>query len=228
MAMTSKAAVAISVLKGSSIKTAMGFKHTKFYGAGRLMQKDYWDVLKLQLQNEGFLELKQNPAPYAPTQLISTQGYNWLKSSPQKRLLLKPIPEMYAFLRQKRKIVMNNNLSATGTTGEHIQTNKIIPTKRDNREIIEMENVFDTEKLMSDKDLEDILLSIRAALAENSDCVPFLVASNIAIKEMVQKKPVSIREFKAASIDGYSMAKIDKFATIFISGIVKFMVSVMF
>ena len=78
---------------------------------------------------------------------------------------------------------------------------------------------------MSDKHLEEILLGIRAVLAENSDVMPYLVATNLAIQQMVQKKPISAKEFKSYVIDGFSVAKMDKFASYFVNGIIKFMVS---
>lgn len=228
MQITNKVAVAISVLRGSSEKKAMEYKNEKdIYGAGKIWPKEYWNHLVDQLKVNEYITIKKLPLPYRPIQVISPSGVAWLKTSPTQRLILKAKPEMYPFFRKKKKVVQNvamgpstsNNVPVKVVT--KVQEN--VP-KEDAAMEVDVDDDYQAEVEKSDKHLGEILLGIRAVLAENSDCMPYLVATNMAIQQMVEKKPVSIKEFKSYIIDGFSVAKIDKFASFFVNGIVKFMV----
>lgn len=225
MQITNKVAVAISVLRGSSEKKALEFQNEKeIYGRGKIWPKDYWSRLVEQLKDNDFITIKKLPLPYRPIQVISVKGVEWLKKGPGQRMILKAKPEMYPFFKKKKKIFNALEPSTSNKPPEKVQE-KI--TKEAEKIMIEDEDDdYQVAMEMSDKHLEEILLGIRAVLAENSDCMPYLVASNIAITQMVEKKPVSIKEFKSCIIDGFSIAKIDKFASFFIDGVIKFMVSV--
>lgn len=225
MQITSKSSVAIPVLRGSGEKKAMEFKHEKeIFGAGKIWPKEYWNALIQQLKTNDYFTTKPMPQPYRPLLIISPKGYDWLRTPNRHRLFLKAIPEMFQFFVKKRKPAINNNSIPSTSSIEKI------PVKTLDRELIEKAKIeedssYKLEVEMSDQHLEEILLGIRTVLAENSDCMPYLVASNTAIKQMVEKKPVSVKEFKAYMIDGFSVAKIEKFAALFIDGIIKFMVS---
>lgn len=226
MQITNKVAVAISVLKGSCEKKALEFKDDKeIYGTGRIWSKEYWTHLVDQLKDYDYITMKKLPLPYRPIQVISEKGIDWLRKSTRERLILKAKPEMYPFFKKKKKKVVQNIAMGPSTS----ITDPVNVLKEATKEDIKMDvDDYHIEVEKSDKHLEEILLGIRAVLAENSDCMPFLVASNAAIQQMVDKKPVSLKEFKSCIIDGFSIAKIDKFAAFFIDGIIKFMVCVQF
>lgn len=231
MEITSKVAVAISVLRGSEEKKAYEFRNDKvIYGAGKIWPKEYWSQLVEQLKSHDYITLKKLPLPYRPIQIISPKGSAWLKREPRQRLILKAKPEMYKFLKKKKTAVMDVALNIPSASfkppakmqnePKKVQPSPAVVPQPD-------ENVdYQKELEMSDKHLEEILLGIRAVLAENSDCMPYLVATNTAIEQMVAKKPVSIKECKSYALDGFSLAKIDKFASTFVDGIIKFMVSI--
>lgn len=231
---TSKVAVAISVLRGSEEKKAYEFRNRKeIYGVGKIWPKEYWSQLVEQLKSYDYITIKKLPLPYRPIQIISPKGVSWLKHEPRSRIIMKAKPEMCKFLRKKKKVVMVDALEQSTSHNppkavDKVQTkiSKVVDTVKTPSVIpIPVENHdYLKEMEMSDKHLEEILLGIRAVLAENSDCMPYLVASNTAIEQMVEKKPVSIKEFKSYAIDGFSLAKIDKFASVFVDGIIKFMV----
>lgn len=219
MEITSKVAVTISVLRGSSEKKALEFKEEKeVYGAGKIWPKEYWSHLVDQLKDHGYITIKKLPLPYRPIQIISPIGSAWLKRS--ERLILKAKPEMYPYFRKKKKVVQTGSIQPSTSNQATVNGDKKVEVAGDGDD-----DHYKNELELSDKHLEEILLGIRAALAENSDCMPYLVASNTAIQQMVEKKPVSIKEFKSYIIDGFSIAKIEKFASVFIDGIIKFMVS---
>lgn len=227
MQITSKCAVAILVLRGSCEKLAMDFKHEQeIYGAGRIWPKEYWSQLVNQLKSYDYITIKKLPLPYRPIQIISSKGIEWLRNAPAKRLILKAKPEMYEFFKKKRKVVANNAMKVDAPPKE---VNKIIPkfvpSSSLSKATTAQENDIEMEMEMSDKHLKQILLDIRTVVAQNSDIMQHLVASNTAIDQMVDKKPMSIKEFKSYAIDGFSLAKIDKFALFFIDGIINFMVS---
>lgn len=228
MQITSKSAVAISVLRGSGEKKAMEFKHEKeIFGAGKIWPKDYWSALMQQLKVNEYLTTKQLPLPYRPVTVIGSKGYDWLRLANRSRLILKAIPEIYQFFVKKRKVAINNNLVPCTSYAQPklVSAGQMVNNSPTIEEPAAEDTSYRMEIEMNDQHLEEILLSIRTVMAENSDCMPYLVASNIAIKQMVEKKPVSVKEFKVYMIDGFSLAKIGKFAGLFINGIIKFMVS---
>lgn len=250
MQITSKCAVAIQVLRGSCDKQSMDFQNNKeIYGAGRIWPKEYWTQLANQLKSHDYITLKKLPLPYRPIQVISPKGIEWLKQAPAKRLILKAKPEILEFLKKKKKVVLDNAMkvgasstsvrkevnnsftpksTSTATASPSASTTTTTTTTATPSEVTAtQEKDFDMEMEMemSDMHLEQILLDIRAVLAENSDIPQHSVASQTAIKQMVEKKPMSIKEIKSYAIDGFSLAKIHKFASFFIDGIIKFMVS---
>lgn len=228
MQITSKSAVAISVLRGSGEKKAMEFKHEKeIFGAGKIWPKDYWNALMQQLKINDYLTTKQLPLPYRPVTVIGSKGYDWLRLANRPRLILKAIPEIYQFFVKKRKVAINNNLvpSTSYTQPTSMYAGQMVQNNSPTEETATEDTNYKLEIEMNDQHLEEILLGIRTVMAENSDCMPYLVATNTAIKQMVEKKPVSVKEFKLYMIDGFSLAKIEKFAALFINGIIKFMVS---
>lgn len=231
MQITSKYSVAILVLRGSCEKQAMDFKNNaEIYGAGRIWPKEYWTQLANQLKSHDYITLKKLPLPYRPIQVISQKGIEWLRQAPAKRLILKAKPEMYEFFKKKRRVVFENamQVGAPSTAVKSSSSSAALPSTSSSPKVTaapEKDFDMELEMEMSDKHLEQILLDIRTALAENSDIMPHTVASQTAITQMVEKKPMSIKEIKSYAIDGFSLAKIGKFASFFIDGIVKFMVS---
>lgn len=212
----------------------MDFKHEQeIYGAGRIWSKEYWSQLVNQLKSYDYITIKKLPLPYRPIQIISSKGIEWLRNAPAQRLILKAKPEMYEFFKKKKKVVLNNAMKVDAPSNTvRKEVNKVNPKSMPSSSssskattVQEKDINMEMEMEMSDKHLEQILLDIRKVLAENSDIMPYLVASNIAISQMVEKKPMSTKEFKSYAIDGFSLAKIDKFSTVFIDGIIKFMVS---
>lgn len=171
-----------------------------------------------QLKDHGYITIKKLPLPYRPIQIISPMGSAWLKRT--ERLILKAKPEMYPYFRKKKKFVQIASIQPSTSNQATVNGKGKMEVAEDGDD-----GQYKNDLELSDKHLEEILLGIRAALAENSDCMPYLVASNRAIQQMVEMKPISIKEFKLLIVDGFSIAKIDKFASVFIDGIIKFMVS---
>ncbi|XP_031625025.1 Werner syndrome ATP-dependent helicase-like [Contarinia nasturtii] len=221
MKITGKVNMAITVLRGSSEKKALEFQKDKeIYGVGKIWSKEYWRHLVEQLKDNEYITIKKLPLPYRPIQVVSQLGLAWLNKTNRDRLILVAKPEMYQYFRKKKQQAFeNNNLKPSTSTKPATEVRQGIQSLMETKDIDD----YQMEMEMSDKHLEEILLGIRAILAENSDCMPYLVASNIAIQQMVEKKPVSVKEFKSYVIDGFSIAKIDKFASFFIDGIIKFM-----
>lgn len=210
MNLTSKAALAIGVLRGSMAKGCGQYKNDKLFGAGKLRPKGYWEAIQTQLKNDHMLTIKVLPAPYRPIVVISPKGLKWLRDGSNEPLILKATQDMLKFIPRKGRSVQitdnNNVVASTSSASTAVETPPAV--------------------VMSDANLESILLSIRSELAEMTNCMPFVVASNMAIAQMVQKKPANVKEFKSAIIDGFSLAKIEKFAQAFVDTIAKFMVRV--
>lgn len=227
VSITSKTSLAISVLLGSATKQALVYKNNReVYGAGKNWPRDYWMTLIQQLKCNDYLTTKTLPPPYRSLTVLSKMGSNWLLNTNRQPLLLKAIPEIYRFLGKKRQ---TSNRPYKNVLPEEETPTETIPIDMDEdvpeTEIIEKNCNHLLANRMNDMQLEEILMTVRKALAQQNDCMPFSVASNTAITQLVTKKPVSIMEFKAHLIDGFSLAKIEKFATPFINAILMFRVS---
>lgn len=227
MRLTNTASCAAKVLNGSEEKKAFEFRNSELYGVGKVMHKNYWSVMAQQLKNDKLLCQKQLPPPYKSKLIISPLGDSWMKTQPTKPLILKAIPAMYEFFEKKRKATLINNNNIIKTTTESSKavatscsTTSTAPTSIPSAEV----EIEDEEIKLNNAHLEDILISVRAEIAERNSCVPFAVATNTAIKQMVDKQPISIKEFIAAIIDGFSVARIEKFGEIFVKTISMFMV----
>ena len=60
------------------------------------------------------------------------------------------------------------------------------------------------------------LIAKRAELATKNDCMPYMIASNMALTQMSTIRPLNLDEMKAARIDGFNDAKIHKFGKEFL------------
>lgn len=201
--LTKSANLASLLLYGKGEKKIDSYKKNELFGKGKLKNKNYWPTLVQQLKTDRLLEIVKLPPPYHNKLCIAANGTDWLERMPKERLMLKPINEMHEFFRKKKGAIMNKNLNTL--------------------QIKSTTNLL--EATINDKELEHVLLSVRTQLALDTDCTPFLVASNSAIQEMVKTKPMTIYEFKEAIIDGFSIAKISKFASQFVQAIKKFQVN---
>lgn len=209
MKLTNSTAVAAGLLRGSGEQKVQPFKKDELFGKGKVKHKDFWPTMAKQLKNDGLLYMKEMPAPYRSKVVISQLGYDWIKRMPKQRLILKSIAEMQNFLvKKKGSSALNNQLRIIQSKPGELAKPVLNPV----------------EEAINDKQLGDILLSIRAELALEANCPPFSVASNTALQEMTKLKPINIHQFKASIIDGFSVAKIEKFAAYFIKGIHKYMV----
>lgn len=224
---TGKSTLAAAVLRGSAEQKTLKFKNQReVYGAGKIWPKDYWTTLIQQLKCDGYLMVKSLPAPYRPITVISQKGYAWLDDQSSGPLVLKAIPEIFKFFVKKRQASSscNNNLPIKVVV-------PVAPQPAEEEHAVEEADEDTSEYLlnnqMTDKHLEEILLAIRKELAKAHDVIPALVASEQAIEQMAAKKPISMMEFKAHLFDGFSLAKIEKFAAAFINAIVKFVVSIL-
>lgn len=229
--LTNSTSVAVNVLKGSGDKKAYEFRRSELYDAGKLMQKNYWTALVQQLKNDNLICLKKLQPPYKSKLIISIDGERWMKTNPTKSLVLKAIPEMYDFFKKKRKVTLMNKSNSTNYgTGESSGEAPVaiaaaaVEFSNGAKQVEEEIN----EIKLDDNHLEHILYTVRSELAERNGCAPFAVASNAAIKQMVETKPISMKEFSAAIIDGFSVAKIQKFAESFVRTVSMFMVSSVF
>lgn len=189
------------VLCGIGGKTVAAFKNHELFGKGKSKKKAYWSTLFQQLNNTELLKTISLQPPFHSKLVISEKGKCWMRA-PTYRLVLTPIGEIYEFLQKKKGTVSQSNF----------EVSKAKPTSTP------------VANAAADKQLEDILISIRQALASSFNCAPFSVASNAAIQELVRSKPVDIYEFKTLIIEGFSVAKIEKFARYFIKGITLFRV----
>lgn len=206
MQLTNSVTLAPLLLNGSGDKKLDTFRRHELFGKGKLKQKNYWPTLVKQLKNDKLLEMKKLPAPYYAKMIISSLGYAWLAKMPKQRLVLKAIGEMHDFFRKKRTTIMNSDMNVIGKGPVTVPKTIVNPIKA----------------AANARQLEDVLLSVRSELALHTDYKPHMIASNAAIADMVKIRPTTIHEFKAALIEGFSLGKIEKFASYFFRTIAKF------
>lgn len=151
------------------------------------------------------------------TTVITDAGNQWLNNSSKNLLKLRPIEQMYQYLKRKNIVTQPlYNLSEyslkaneiTGTVSKLLSSNTTIKTNNTNNDI-------DNQKLIND------LMFKRKKLAGKFDVMPYMIASNQAIQQFAELKPLTLEDISRANIDGFSSTKIIKFGNDFLECILQ-------
>lgn len=173
---------------------------TPLHGIGRNLSSTYWMALMQQLEIEDILDTKVGTTQY----ILTVKATEWMASPAPRTLRLKAIGPMYAFFEKKNSTPLTANTSVPST-------NMRTPW-----------NKFECDNEVLLKVLNDV----KYALALRSNVEPDSVASSDALRRMIELKPKNYDEFRYASFDGFSIAKLHKYGPTFANVIAKYTVSV--
>lgn len=194
--------IVLLLIKGSrNQKINSSLYNSKSYGAGKHKSDEWWKSLSLLLQRENLLKtetINSTAFKYQIT-VITDKGRTWLRDTSQI-LKLKPSEDMYRHLKTIKPTYLYDTNPSTSTD---LKT-KLIEVKADPTE-----------------DLVKALLKIRTQLASESNIMPYMVASNSALIQMAQIKPVTLDQMRNAKFDGFSDAIISKFGQKFLNCILE-------
>lgn len=194
--------IVLLLIKGSrSQKINSALYKSKSYGAGKHKSDEWWKSLCLLLQRENLLktETVNSTAFKYQTTVITDKGRTWL-SDTSHVLKLKPSEDMYKHLKTIKPTYLYDTNPSTSSESK----TKLNEVKADPAEY-----------------LVKALLKIRTQLASESNIMPYMVASNSALIQMAQIKPVNLEQMRNANFDGFSEAIISKFGLKFINCILE-------
>ncbi|XP_035917894.1 Werner syndrome ATP-dependent helicase-like [Anopheles stephensi] len=189
----------ILLLRGSKNKKL----HERFYshalfGKGKHRDEEWWKALGALLEREGYLSKttvanQYNRFAQAVYFQVTPTGQRWLDGSDQKdrQLLIKPTTTMFKSL----KVIKPASLYEKTQLPVAVRTSK-------------QQDV--THELVKS------LLKKRAELATTFECMPYMIASNVALHQLATRKPLNLQEMKDAQLDGFSDAKLQKFGREFL------------
>lgn len=190
--------IVLLLIKGSrSQKINSNLYKSKSYGAGKHKPDEWWKSLSLLLQRENLLKTEtiNNTTYKYQITVITDKGRQFLKETKQI-LKLKPSEDMFRHL----KIIKPTYLYDTNASTSFDLKPKQIEVKTDPNE-----------------DLVKALLKIRTQLASESNIMPYMVASNTALIQMSQIKPINLEQMRISNFDGFSEAIISKFGQKFLN-----------
>ncbi|XP_053688457.1 bifunctional 3'-5' exonuclease/ATP-dependent helicase WRN-like [Sabethes cyaneus] len=211
----------IALLRGSKSKklNERYWKHP-LHGIGKSKDDEWWKALAVLLEREGFLnkvKLQNNYCKFAlmykvqPTPLAK----KWLATSDRK-LMMKPTAEMFKSLR----LIKVQPLYNTDFQSQRSVVPKMLPLPTVHS-VSSLNNSRTLESIASKQDIvQDLVKSLlkkRSELATSYECMPYMIASNLALHQMATIRPLNLDEMKNAQLDGFSDIKIHKFGKSFLS-----------
>ncbi|XP_050068482.1 bifunctional 3'-5' exonuclease/ATP-dependent helicase WRN-like [Anopheles maculipalpis] len=186
------------LLRGSKNKKLNErFYNHPLFGKGKQRDEDWWKELGALLEREGYLSKTKvanqyNKFAQAVYFQVTPAGQRWLNSGEVKdrQLLIKPTSTMFKSL----KVIKPASLY------EATQLPILRTSKQQNP----------TQELVAS------LIKKRAELAATFECMPYMIASNASLHQLATRKPLNMQEMKAAQLDGFSDAKLQKFGREFL------------
>ncbi|XP_017784476.1 PREDICTED: Werner syndrome ATP-dependent helicase-like [Nicrophorus vespilloides] len=204
-------------LRGSySSKLSAQLKQHPLHGSGKYKSEGWWKALAIQLCNEGSIVkefVKKSTFSYS-TFVVSDKGYRFLNDKNAK-LLLEPIPEIKLLLPRTSidfRIEEAESIPQTVAVTHPLETVVACGSSLQNFG----KRVESEEERKKRMDIYSILMSKRLDIASDLDCMPYMVASNEALLNMSEKKPINVAQFREHNYDGFNDNKIEKFAQYFI------------
>uniref|UniRef100_A0A182VQL2 ATP-dependent DNA helicase n=1 Tax=Anopheles minimus TaxID=112268 RepID=A0A182VQL2_9DIPT len=171
------------------------YKHALF-GKGKDKDENWWKALGTLLERDGYLSKVKvannyNKFAQAVYHQITPTGQRWLDGDEKPRqLLLKPTSTMFKSLKviKPASLYEKTQLPVVRTTKQPDLTHELVKS----------------------------LLKKRAELATAFECMPYMIASNVALHQLATRKPLNLQEMKDAQLDGFSDAKLQKFGREFL------------
>ncbi|XP_058813595.1 bifunctional 3'-5' exonuclease/ATP-dependent helicase WRN-like [Topomyia yanbarensis] len=211
-------ALPIALLRGSKSKKLNDhYLKNPLHGVGKSRDEDWWKALAVLLEREGFLNKIKLPNNYNKFALIykiqpTPKAKKWLET-PNRKLSMKPTTEMFKSLRFVRAQPLYETTSDFQSQPKTLP--KLLPPPVSGSSRILEQTVAQKQDFI--QDMVKILLKKRSELATSYECMPYMIASNLALHQMATIRPLNLEEMKHAKLDGFSDIKIQKFGKEFLS-----------
>ncbi|XP_065365736.1 bifunctional 3'-5' exonuclease/ATP-dependent helicase WRN-like [Calliphora vicina] len=191
----------IMILRGSKRQDLPKQYYTHcMFGKGSKKTEAWYKILAENLQDLGFTHTITKQGAFGSFTLldITDTGNYWLDTVPHKRepIKIKPYSDILKFLQPKKVKIT--------PMAQQINSIKNIPLKSENN-----------DKLMK------ALIKLRGELAHDLDVMPYMIASNIALNQIIESKPKNLEELRACKLDGFYEAKYLRFGNEFLKCIHK-------
>ncbi|XP_037828794.1 Werner syndrome ATP-dependent helicase-like [Lucilia sericata] len=193
----------IMILRGSKRQELpkQYYSHGLF-GIGSKKTEAWYKILSENLQDLGFVHTITKQGAFGAFTLldITKTGDKWLDAAPLKRepIKIKPYSDILKFLKPKQAKIVS--------TVQHVNSVENIPLNSE-----------------CDAKLMNALMKLRGELAHDLDVMPYMIASNRALNQIIECKPKSIQELRDCKLDGFYEAKYLRFGNEFLGCVQKSM-----
>lgn len=189
----------VSFLRGSKAQNITdSCRGHELYGSGKDKPDEWWKCLGQLLEHQGYLKREafnnfKTKFNNIQRTVVTSKGYKWLKNP--SALQITPTTEMFRLLKPKKTSRMVADI------GNRPRLNNNIGVAR-NKDV--------TQELVR------MLILERAKLASSLSVMPYMVVSNVCIKQMAERKPLNLEEMRKAKLDGLNEVKVAKFGPKFL------------
>ncbi|KAM7349169.1 bifunctional 3'-5' exonuclease/ATP-dependent helicase WRN-like isoform 2-T2 [Cochliomyia hominivorax] len=187
----------ILILRGSKRQEIPKQYHKHgLFGKGSKKPEAWYKILSENLQQKGFIKNITKHSANGSYYLldITKTAENWLDTAMNKRepIKIKPYSDILKFLQPKKAIP---------PSVQQLKSSNV-PIAND-------------DKLMT------ALIKLRGELAHDLDVMPYMIASNKAINQIIENKPKTLEDLKACKLDGFYEAKYLRFGNDILKCILK-------
>ncbi|KAL9694017.1 hypothetical protein quinque_013302 [Culex quinquefasciatus] len=219
-------ALPIALLRGSKAKKLNeSYLRNPLHGVGKARDEEWWKALAALLEREGFLNKVKVPNTFNKFAVIykvqmTPAAKRWLDTA-NRKLKMKPTAEMFKSIRLVRAQPLFD--TTNGTQSSDFQPKPKIASASTFRQLLPMPSSSSSSRLLPDlsapskqqddpvQELMKTLLKKRTELASTYECMPYMIASNLALQQLATLRPQNLEEMKQAKLDGFSDIKIHKF-----------------
>ncbi|XP_026812817.1 Werner syndrome ATP-dependent helicase homolog [Rhopalosiphum maidis] len=189
----------------------------QLYGKGNYNTETFWKALGKLCLRESLLQ--QNPCTSfkegnkfsfpISTVAVSDKGYEFIKFGKKSGILIDPSLDVLKMFKSKSAIKLNGVCTVSGTLDIKL---KYLHEEKVSQCIPNTQN-YRPQQVTENTELENTLYSTlvmyRTTLAQQSDCMPYMIASNKLLIDVAKLKPKHVSELK--NVEGFTEAKIDRF-----------------
>uniref|UniRef100_A0A1Q3F1T2 DNA 3'-5' helicase n=1 Tax=Culex tarsalis TaxID=7177 RepID=A0A1Q3F1T2_CULTA len=226
-------ALPIALLRGSkSKKLNESYLRNPLHGVGKARDEEWWKALAALLEREAFLNKVKVPNTFNKFAVIykvqmTPAAKRWLET-PNRKLRMKPTAEMFKSIRLVRTQPLFETASGTQSSDFQFQpktasattfrqllpipgssaASRLLPSLPDTGSSSKQQQQQEADPV---QELMKTLLKKRTELASTYECMPYMIASNLALQQLATLRPQNLEEMKQAKLDGFSDIKIHKF-----------------
>lgn len=203
------------------------YKTHTLYGKGDYNTETFWKALGKLCLRESLL--KQNPCTSfkegstfsfpISTVAVSDKGYEFIKYGKKSGILIDPSLDVLKLFKSKSAIKFKDAHKSCDTLDiklKYQREEKISQLTPSTQNYSSQQPIENTEL---ENTIYSTLVMYRTTLAQQSDCMPYMIANNKMLIDVSKLKPKNVSELK--NVEGFTEAKIDRFGQAIVDKVIE-------